>query len=81
MIEIISPAGFEHFFRELAEMLADGPPPSEEGERHPDRPLSLGTWPAGKSDRGPSLGPIHGGGSTCSGAEVTRPDPSPVAMI
>jgi quercetin dioxygenase-like cupin family protein len=30
MIEIISPAGFEHFFRELAEMLADGPPPSPE---------------------------------------------------
>ncbi|GLW59599.1 cupin domain-containing protein [Kitasatospora phosalacinea] len=30
MIEVISPAGFEHFFRELAEMLADGPPPSED---------------------------------------------------
>ncbi|RSS64892.1 cupin domain-containing protein [Streptomyces sp. WAC07061] len=29
MIEIISPAGFEHFFRELAEMLTDGPPPTE----------------------------------------------------
>ncbi|MFE9560223.1 cupin domain-containing protein [Streptomyces sp. NPDC006487] len=29
MIEIISPAGFEHFFRELAEMLADGPPPQD----------------------------------------------------
>ncbi|MFJ6793752.1 cupin domain-containing protein [Streptomyces sp. NPDC091268] len=27
MIEIISPAGFEHFFRELADMLADGQPP------------------------------------------------------
>ncbi|HVQ87028.1 MAG TPA: cupin domain-containing protein [Actinomycetes bacterium] len=26
MIEIISPAGFEHFFRELSELLADGPP-------------------------------------------------------
>jgi mannose-6-phosphate isomerase-like protein (cupin superfamily) len=26
MIEIISPAGFEVFFRELAEMVADGPP-------------------------------------------------------
>ncbi|MEY9837912.1 cupin domain-containing protein [Streptacidiphilus sp. EB103A] len=30
MIEIISPAGFEHCFRELAEMLADGPPPTED---------------------------------------------------
>jgi hypothetical protein len=30
MIEIISPAGFEHFFRELSEMLADGPPPTED---------------------------------------------------
>ncbi|MFJ8442499.1 cupin domain-containing protein [Kitasatospora griseola] len=30
MIEIISPAGFEHFFRELAEMLADGPPQTED---------------------------------------------------
>jgi quercetin dioxygenase-like cupin family protein len=26
MIEIISPAGFEQFFREMSEMLADGPP-------------------------------------------------------
>jgi len=26
MIEIISPAGFEHFFRELSELLAAGPP-------------------------------------------------------
>ena len=26
MIEIISPAGFEHFFRELVELLAAGPP-------------------------------------------------------
>src|SRR6478736_5789607 len=26
MIEIISPAGFEHFFRELTEMNSDGPP-------------------------------------------------------
>ena len=26
MIEIISPSGFENFFRELSEMLADGPP-------------------------------------------------------
>ncbi|MFF4104400.1 cupin domain-containing protein [Streptomyces sp. NPDC001903] len=30
MIEIISPAGFEHFFRELAELLADGQPPAED---------------------------------------------------
>src|SRR5579872_2634424 len=29
MIEIISPAGFEHFFRELSEMLASGPPDIE----------------------------------------------------
>jgi len=27
MIEVISPAGFEHFFRELADMAAGGPPP------------------------------------------------------
>jgi hypothetical protein len=26
MIEIISPAGFEHFFRELAELAEAGPP-------------------------------------------------------
>jgi len=26
MIEVISPAGFEHFFREMADMVADGPP-------------------------------------------------------
>ena len=26
MIEIISPAGFEHFFRELADLVAAGPP-------------------------------------------------------
>ncbi|WTW92057.1 cupin domain-containing protein [Streptomycetaceae bacterium NBC_01309] len=35
MIEVISPAGFEHFFRELAELLADGPPA-------PDAVLTLG---------------------------------------
>jgi hypothetical protein len=28
MIEVISPAGFEHFFRELAEFVAAGPPPT-----------------------------------------------------
>jgi quercetin dioxygenase-like cupin family protein len=28
MIEVISPAGFEHFFRELADMAAGGPPRS-----------------------------------------------------
>jgi mannose-6-phosphate isomerase-like protein (cupin superfamily) len=27
MIEIISPAGFEHFFRELSELITGGPPP------------------------------------------------------
>ncbi|WP_258319033.1 hypothetical protein [Streptomyces griseorubiginosus] len=26
MIEIISPAGFEHCFREMVDMLSDGPP-------------------------------------------------------
>jgi len=26
MIEIISPAGFEHFFRELADLAESGPP-------------------------------------------------------
>jgi len=26
MIEIISPAGFEHFFRELADLIEAGPP-------------------------------------------------------
>ena len=26
MIEVISPAGFEHFFRELADLTAVGPP-------------------------------------------------------
>ncbi len=26
MIEVISPAGFEHFFRELAEMMENPPP-------------------------------------------------------
>lgn len=26
MIEVISPAGFENFFRQLADMIADGPP-------------------------------------------------------
>jgi hypothetical protein len=29
MIEIISPSGFENFFRELSEMLAAGPPDPE----------------------------------------------------
>ena len=26
MIEVISPAGFEHFFREMADLTAAGPP-------------------------------------------------------
>jgi hypothetical protein len=30
MIEIISPAGFENFFRELSELLATGPPEPEQ---------------------------------------------------
>jgi hypothetical protein len=30
MIEIISPAGFEHFFRELAELAEAGPPAMED---------------------------------------------------
>jgi len=33
MIEIISPAGFEHFFREVAEMVSDGNPDPEEGSK------------------------------------------------
>lgn len=31
MIEIISPAGFEHFFREVAELIAAGPAAAGEG--------------------------------------------------
>jgi mannose-6-phosphate isomerase-like protein (cupin superfamily) len=31
MIEIISPAGFEHFFREAVELVAAGPPNPEQG--------------------------------------------------
>jgi len=30
MIEIISPGGFEGFFRELAELISDGPPPFDD---------------------------------------------------
>jgi quercetin dioxygenase-like cupin family protein len=30
MIEVISPAGFEHFFRELSELAASGPPSGEQ---------------------------------------------------
>ncbi len=30
MIEIISPAGFEHFFRELAALVEAGPPQGEQ---------------------------------------------------
>jgi quercetin dioxygenase-like cupin family protein len=37
MIEIISPAGFEHFFREVVEMLADGPPSAQEGSSLAER--------------------------------------------
>ncbi|MGH7750247.1 MAG: cupin domain-containing protein, partial [Candidatus Dormibacteria bacterium] len=33
MLEIISPAGFEGFFREIADLVAAGPPPSEEMAR------------------------------------------------
>jgi len=33
MIEIISPAGFEHFFREVAEMIAAGTPDAEQGAK------------------------------------------------
>ena len=36
MIEIISPAGFEHFFREVAEILAAGPTPTQQGAALPD---------------------------------------------
>jgi hypothetical protein len=31
MIEIIAPAGFEHFFREACDLLAAGPPAIEQG--------------------------------------------------
>lgn len=31
MIEIITPAGFEHFFREVADLVAAGPPAPQEG--------------------------------------------------
>ena len=31
MIEIITPAGFEHFFREVAELIAAGPAAAEQG--------------------------------------------------
>jgi mannose-6-phosphate isomerase-like protein (cupin superfamily) len=37
MIEIISPAGFEHFFREVAEILAAGTPEPEQGIDLADR--------------------------------------------
>jgi hypothetical protein len=30
MIEVISPAGFEHFFRELAELVEQGAPDGDE---------------------------------------------------
>jgi len=43
MIEVISPAGFEHFFRELAEMVAAGPPaPEAVGELAERYGLELG---------------------------------------
>ncbi|WP_203932125.1 cupin domain-containing protein [Virgisporangium ochraceum] len=37
MIEIISPAGFEHFFREVAEAVADGTATEEQGAELIDR--------------------------------------------
>ncbi|GIF77409.1 cupin domain-containing protein [Asanoa siamensis] len=37
MIEIISPAGFEHFFREVSEMVAAGTADPDEGARLADR--------------------------------------------
>ena len=37
MIEIISPAGFEHFFRQVAEMISDGNPDPEEGRKLTER--------------------------------------------
>jgi len=37
IIEVISPAGFEHFFREMAELAAAGPP----------QPLTSWPWPTG----------------------------------
>ncbi|MET0965845.1 MAG: cupin domain-containing protein [Nakamurella sp.] len=44
MIEIISPAGFEHFFREVAEMVSDGNPDPEKGSKLAQRyGLSFGS--------------------------------------
>ncbi|MGH3879828.1 MAG: cupin domain-containing protein [Actinophytocola sp.] len=37
MIEIITPAGFEHFFREVCEMVAAGPPDADEAAALADR--------------------------------------------
>jgi len=58
MIEIISPAGFEHFFRELADLTADGPP---EPPRHsgPGRPVRPGVRPAGLAARADLPLPPH----------------------
>jgi len=43
MIEVISPAGFEHFFRELADLTAAGPPQLPEVMA-----LAEAVWPAGR---------------------------------
>ena len=58
MIEIISPAGFEHFFRELADLTADGPP---EPPRHsgPGRPVRPAIRPAGLAARADRAVPPH----------------------
>jgi len=37
MIEIITPAGFEHFFREICEMVAAGPPTAGDAKAIADR--------------------------------------------
>jgi quercetin dioxygenase-like cupin family protein len=37
MIEIITPAGFEHFFREVAELIAAGPAAAGQGDDLPER--------------------------------------------
>lgn len=37
MIEIITPAGFEHFFREICEMVASGPPEADDAKAIADR--------------------------------------------
>ena len=61
MIEVISPAGFEHFFRELAEIVAAGPPPT------PATVPNLAACGAGRR-----TGRLSAGRLTCSGGPADR---------